>query len=87
MGEGAGTGGKQDLRGELSELVSHHVFGDGHVVIYLSVVDLELESYEVWQYRRRSGRGFDGRGALAGFGADDGKTGDEDAEQRPYVLL
>ena len=61
-GAGAGTGGeKQDLRGELSELVSHHVFRDGHVVIDLSVVDLELESYEVWQYRRGSGHGFDGR--------------------------
>ena len=73
-----------NLRGELSELVSHHIFRDGHFVVYLSVVDLEAESYEVWQYRCGSCHGFDGWCALARFGADDGKAVVEGAQQRRY---
>lgn len=37
------------LHGELAELVSHHVFGDGYGVVDLAVVHLKVEADETRQ--------------------------------------
>jgi hypothetical protein len=50
-------GGRERERGcinarrELAQLMPDHVLGDGHVVVYLAVVHLKLEAYEVGQDR------------------------------------
>lgn len=46
--------GKGDLRSKLPELMSHHILRNRHIVVHLSIVDLELQADEVWE---------DGRGA------------------------
>jgi hypothetical protein len=38
-----------DIRREFAELVAHHLLGNGHVMIDLAVVYLELETNEVGQ--------------------------------------
>jgi len=70
----AGIRSRGNLRRELAELVAHHVFGNGHVMVGLSVVDLELEPHEVGQDGGRPRLCLDRDNPLAWHGADDGKT-------------
>ena len=65
--------------------MSHHIFRDGHVVIYLSIVYLELESYEIWQYCRGACLGLDGWCSLAGLWTNDGKAVVEDVQQNTAI--
>ena len=44
---------KENLRRKLPKLVADHLLRDGHVVIHLAVVHLELQADEV----RQNGRG------------------------------
>lgn len=56
--------------------MAHHVLGDGHVVVDLAVVDLELEPYEVGQDGRGTGLRADWYDLLPGLWSDNGETGD-----------
>lgn len=41
---------REALRRELAQLVAHHLFGNGYVMVYLAVMHLELETHEVREY-------------------------------------
>ena len=53
----------------------NHILRYPHIVVDFAVVDLEDEADEVGEDGGASGLGFDGWASLAGFGADDWKTG------------
>jgi hypothetical protein len=58
-------------RRELSQLMPYHILRDGHIMINLPIVDLELQPYEVGQDGRGARLCLDGRRLLSGSGADD----------------
>jgi hypothetical protein len=49
----------------------YHILCDGHIMINLPIVDLELQPYEVGQDGRGARLCLDGRRLLSGSGADD----------------
>lgn len=53
-------------RRKLSKLMPDHILRNGHIMIHLPVVDLELQPHKVREDRRRSSLGSDGRLFLAG---------------------
>jgi len=57
----------RNVRRELSELVSDHVFRYGDVLVVLPIVDLELQTHEVGQYGCRPCLGLDWGQPLAGL--------------------
>lgn len=56
-----------DVRRELSELVSDHVFRYGDVLVVLPIVDLELQTHKIGQYGCRPCLGLDWGQPLAGL--------------------
>lgn len=55
--------------------MSNHILSNGHLMVVLAVVNLELESNKVGQNRSRSGLRSYGRDLVAdGLGPDNGKA-------------
>jgi len=52
----------------------NHIFCDGHVVVDLAIVYLELEADKVGEDGRGSGLGPNGRNLLSCLGTDDRET-------------
>lgn len=61
----------KNLRGELSKLVSHHIFGDRHLVVDLAIVHRELETDEAGEDGGGSCLRLDRLGPLTGLRSDD----------------
>jgi hypothetical protein len=62
------------VRRELAELVAHHLLGNGHVMVDLAVVHLELKTNEVGQNGCRSRLGPDWRNPLSWLRPHDGES-------------
>lgn len=58
----------QNLRRELSKLMSNHILSDADIVIYLAIVYLEDEINEIWQYCGAPRLGFDRWHPYTGLG-------------------
>lgn len=57
--------GRTCLRRELSQLVTDHVFGYPHIMVYLAIVHLKNEADEVGQDGSTAGLGLDRRDSFA----------------------
>lgn len=57
---------------KFTKLMPYHVLGDGHILVVLAIVYLELQPNEAREYRGRARLCSDRGEFLAGFGSNDG---------------
>jgi hypothetical protein len=58
---------KGNVRRELAKLVAHHLLSNGHLMVNLAIVNLELEPNKIGKNSSRSRLCPDWRNLLAGF--------------------